>query len=119
MGYDSVAFSIAANLYKPILIQAVRMLYYQRAGFQKKARYAGVGWADKASHMGPGQDSEARLYSAKSDKTTARDLHGGWYDAGDFNRYTRWSGDYVVGLLHAYHESPSAFTDDFQHSRIG
>jgi len=113
MGYDSVAFSVAANLYKPILVQAVRMLYYQRAGFTKEAHYAGVAWADKASHMGPDQDSEARLYSAKNDKATARDLHGGWYDAGDFNRYTRWSGDYVVGLLHAYHESPTAFTDDF------
>jgi endoglucanase len=113
MGYDSVMFSIAANVYKPILVQAVRMLYYQRAGFTKEARYAGTGWADKASHVGPGQDSEARLYSAKGDPSTARDLHGGWYDAGDFNRYTRWSGDYVVGLLHAYHESPEAFTDDF------
>ncbi len=113
MRYDSAVFSIGANLYKPILVQAVRMLYYQRAGFAKEARFAGAGWADKASHMGPGQDSEARLYSAKGDKSTERDLHGGWYDAGDFNRYTRWSGDYVVGLLHAYHESPAAFTDDF------
>ncbi len=113
VAYDSVTFSIAANLYKPILIQAVRMLYYQRAGSPKEARYAGAGWADKPGHLGPGQDSEARLYSAKSDPSTARDLHGGWYDAGDFNRYTRWSGDYVVGLLHAYHESPKAFTDDF------
>ena len=113
MRYDSVTFSIEANLYKPILVQAVRMLYYQRAGFTKQARFAGAGWADKASHMGPGQDSEARLYSAKGDKSTERDLHGGWFDAGDFNRYTRWSGDYVVGLLHAYHENPKAFTDDF------
>lgn len=112
-GYDSPAFSVAENLYKPILVQAVRMLYYQRAGFAKDARYAGAGWADKASHLGPGQDSEARLYSAKNDPATVRDLHGGWYDAGDFNRYTRWSGDYVVGLLHAFHESPAAFTDDF------
>jgi endoglucanase len=112
-GNDSVRFSIADTVYKPILVQAVRMLYYQRAGYPKEARYAGVGWADSASHMGPGQDSEARLYSAKNDKTTTRDLHGGWYDAGDFNRYTRWSGDYVVGLLHAYQENPAAFTDDF------
>ena len=113
VGYESVAFLVAPNLYKPVLVQAVRMLYYQRAGFAKEARYAGAGWADAASHLGPGQDAEARLYSAKGDKGTARDLHGGWYDAGDFNRYTRWSGDYVVGLLHAYHESPTAFTDDF------
>jgi endoglucanase len=111
--YDSVGFSIQANLYKPVLVQAVRMLYYQRAGFAKEERFAGAGWADKASHMGPGQDSEARLFSAKDDKSTERDLHGGWFDAGDYNRYTRWSGDYVVGLLSAYHESPGAFTDDF------
>ena len=112
-GYKSVPFSVAENLYKPILVQAVRMLYYQRAGFAKEARFAGAGWADKASHLGPGQDTEARLYSARDDKTTARDLRGGWFDAGDLNRYTRWSGDYVVGLLHAYNESPTAFTDDF------
>ncbi|MFP5237879.1 MAG: glycoside hydrolase family 9 protein [Acidobacteriota bacterium] len=111
--YDSAPFRIAANVYKPVLVQAVRMLYYQRAGFAKDARYAGAGWADRSSHMGPGQDTEARLFSAKGDASTARDLHGGWFDAGDFNRYTRWSGDYVVGLLHAYNESPSAFTDDF------
>jgi endoglucanase len=111
--YDSAPFSIAPNLYKPILIQAVRMLFYQRAGFPKDARFAGAGWADKASHMGPNQDTEARLYSAKNDKSTSRDLHGGWFDAGDFNRYTRWSGDYVVTLLHAYNENPHAFTDDF------
>ncbi len=113
VGYDSAPFSIADNIYKPILVQAVRMLYYQRAGFPKDARYAGPGLADGASHLGPGQDTEARLFSAKDDPATARDLHGGWYDAGDFNRYTRWSGDYVVGLLHAYRESPKAFTDDF------
>lgn len=112
-GYDSVPFEIAGNVYKPVLVQAVRMLYYQRAGFPKDAQYAGAAWTDKASHLGHGQDSEARLYSAKGDKSTARDLHGGWYDAGDFNRYTRWSADYVVGLLHAYSENPAAFTDDF------
>ena len=112
-GYDSAPFQISGNVYKPILIQAVRMLYYQRAGFAKDAPYAGEGWTDKASHMGHGQDVETRLYSAKGDKTTERDLHGGWYDAGDLNRYTRWSADYVVGLLHAYNENPAAFTDDF------
>ncbi len=112
-GYDSYPFDIAANVYKPVLVQAVRMLYYQRAGFPKDAQYAGEGWADRASHLGPHQDTEARLYSAKSDKSTERDLHGGWYDAGDFNRYTKWAGDDVVMLLHAYQDNPAAFTDDF------
>ncbi len=111
--YDSAPFDIAPNVYKPVLVQAVRFFYYQRAGFAKDARYAGEGWADKASHMRPDQDTEARLYSRQGDKTTARDVHGGWYDAGDFNKYTSWTARYVITLLNAYDENPSAFTDDF------
>ena len=111
--YDSAPFDIAANVYKPVLVQAVRYFYYQRAGFPKEARFAGAGWADTASHLGPGQDTEARLYNRKGDKSTARDVRGGWYDAGDFNKYTSWAATYVVGLLSAYAENPTAFTDDF------
>lgn len=111
--YDSYAFEISNSVYKPILVAALREFYYQRAGFPKDAAYAGVGWVDKASHLGPGQDGEARLYSARDDKATQRDLRGGWYDAGDFNKYTSWTADYVVGLLSAYSENPEVWTDDF------
>jgi endoglucanase len=111
--YDSYGFEISANVYKPVLKAATRMLFYQRAGFAKEARYAGEGWADGASHMGKGQDSEARLYSRKGDKSTERDLHGGWYDAGDFNKYTAWTASYVISLLGTYAEKPDIWTDDF------
>ena len=111
--YDSAPFDIAANVYKPVLVQAMRFFYYQRAGFAKDAKYAGTGWADGASHLRSGQDTEARLYSRKGDGNTARDVHGGWYDAGDFNKYTSWTARYVITLLNAYDESPAAFTDDF------
>ncbi|HYQ30226.1 MAG TPA: glycoside hydrolase family 9 protein, partial [Polyangiaceae bacterium] len=87
--------------------------FYQRAGFEKKAEFAGEGWADSASHLGAGQDKNARLYGMTDDATTERDLSGGWYDAGDFNRYTPWTADYIVTLLRAYAETPSAFGDDF------
>lgn len=111
--YDSYPFEISNSVYKPVLIQATRYFYYQRAGFPKDAAFAGAGWADKASHLGPGQDGEARLYSAKGDRTTQRDLLGGWYDAGDFNKYTSWTAGYVVNLLSAYSENPEIWTDDF------
>ena len=111
--YDSYPFEISNGVYKPVLVAATRFFYYQRAGFPKDAKFAGAGWADKASHLGPGQDSEARLYSAKGDKSTQRDLHGGWYDAGDFNKYTNWTAGYVVNLLSAYSENPEVWTDDF------
>lgn len=109
----SVSFKIAADVYKPVLRAALRYFFYQRAGQIKSAANAGIGWADGASHVGPGQDTQARLYSAKDDATTERDVSGGWYDAGDENKYTAWAAGYVVDLLHAYAEKPSVWGDDF------
>jgi hypothetical protein len=112
-GVESHPFDIAADVYTPVLKAAFKTLYYQRAGFEKRAPYALPGYADGASHLGTGQDTEARLFSAKDDPATARDLRGGWYDAGDYNKYTIWTANYVRGLLHAYLENPSVWTDDF------
>lgn len=106
-------FRITPDVYRDVLKHAVRTFFYQRAGFAKEAKFAGQPWQDGASHVGPGQDQQARLYSAASDASTERDLSGGWYDAGDFNKYTPWTADYVVTLLRAYEENPAAFGDDF------
>ncbi len=106
-------FRIADDVYRDALKQAVRMFFYQRVGYEKKAEFAGAAWADTASHLGALQDGHARLYSAASDASTERDLRGGWFDAGDYNKYTAWTGDYVASLLRAYEEKPSAFTDDY------
>ena len=109
----SARFTIGANVYRPVLVQAVRAFFYQRAGHAKAAQFAGAGWADGASHLGPLQDANARRYNAPNDASTERDLRGGWYDAGDFNKYTSWTAGYVVDLLHAYTENKAVWTDDF------
>jgi endoglucanase len=106
-------FEIANNVYRPVLVQAVRAFFYQRAGHAKAAPFAGAGWVDGASHLGPLQDANARRYDAPQDASTERDLRGGWYDAGDYNKYTSWTAEYVIGLLHAYSEKPAIWTDDF------
>jgi len=110
---DSYPFEISPNVYKPVLVSAVKTLYLQRAGFEKKRPFAPVGYEDQASHLQRGQDGEARLFSAKEDPSTAKDLRGGWYDAGDFNQYTSWTANYIRSLLSAYVENPRAWTDDF------
>lgn len=112
-GEVSPRFKIAANVYAPVLKTAVRAFFYQRAGQEKTVANAGAGWADAASHVGPGQDRNARLYSAKNDPSTERDLSGGWYDAGDFNKYTSWTAGYVVDLLHSYLGNQPIWTDDY------
>ena len=106
-------FRIADDVYRPVLRHAFRTFFYQRAGFAKTAEFAGAGWVDGASHIGAGQDKNARLYGMTADASTERDLSGGWYDAGDYNRYTGWTADYIVALLRMYEESPKVFGDDF------
>src|SRR5262249_49887911 len=56
--------------------------------------------------------SRCYLYSDAS-KTPDRDLHGGWWDAGDFNKYTSPGAEDVVELLRAYEDAPAAFRDDY------
>ncbi|MEQ8966230.1 MAG: glycoside hydrolase family 9 protein [Azospirillaceae bacterium] len=111
-GVRSPPFRIAEDVYDPVLRQAARAFFYQRAGFAKQPPHADPRWADGASHTGPRQDTEARLYNDTLGLFSVRDLHGGWYDAGDYNRYTRWTANYIVSMLHAYREAPAAWGDD-------
>jgi endoglucanase len=116
-GVRSVEFEINDHVYRDVLKHALRMFFYQRAGFEKAAATAGAAWADAASHMGPGQDPQslpwgARRSSGQSAAARTRDLHGGWFDAGDYNKYTSWTAHNVVVLLRAYDENPNAFSDD-------
>jgi hypothetical protein len=105
-GVRSDVFAISDGVYRDVLVQAVRMLFYQRDGFAKTAQYAGPAWADGAAHVG-----RCYLYSDAS-KTLNQDLHGGWWDAGDFNKYTNWGASDAIELLRAYADSPHAFSDD-------
>jgi hypothetical protein len=106
----SDVFRIASDVYRDVMKNAMRMLYYQRDGIAKDAQYAGIGWADGVAHP---QDAQCHLYSALNDPATQKDVHGGWFDAGDQNRYSNWAAVDVIQLLRAYTETPSAFTDDY------
>jgi endoglucanase len=112
-GVSSPEFEIAGDVYAPVLREAFRTFYYQRAGLEKRAPFADLRWADRASHLGPGQDRAARDFFRKDDAATALDLSGGWYDAGDFNQYTNWTATYARQLLLSHAENPGAWGDDF------
>jgi endoglucanase len=112
-GVRSYAFQISDQVYRNVLKQAVRVFFYQRAGQNKDAAHAGAGWSDAPAFTGALQDHHCRLYSDKNNAATERDLWGGWYDAGDLNKYTSWTAGYVQGLLHAYAENPTIWTDDY------
>ncbi len=106
----SYSFQINGGIYNDILKHAVRAFFYQRAGFAKQATYAGEGWADAASHM---QDKKARAYNDRNNAAKEKDVSGGWYDAGDYNKYTNWTANYVVQMMLAYLEKPDAWADNY------
>ena len=107
---QSFYFRIKDDIYNDILKAAMRMMFYQRVGIAKEAKYAGKDWADAINHE---QDKNARLFTDSTNASTERDVSGGWFDAGDFNKYTIWNGNYIEMLLRAYMEKPKAFTDDY------
>ena len=106
-------FIISHNVYNEILRQAMRTFFYQRAGFKKEAQFAGEAWSDSASHIGNLQDKNCRSFFDKENPLTEKDVSGGWYDAGDYNKYTNWTANYIVEMMKAYIEKPEAWADDY------
>jgi hypothetical protein len=107
----SFNFEIRDDIYTTVLKQAVRMFYYQRSGFAKTALYAGD-WTDGASHLGTQQDLDCRLVTNPV-ASTSKQLQGGWFDAGDYNKYVNFAYEPVHDLCLAYIERPDIWTDDY------
>ncbi len=109
----SSAFSIKYDVYRDILKTAGRMFFYQRRGAAKQPPFTDPKWADGASHLGPGQDPQARLVTDQGNAATARDLRGGWFDAGDYNKYVNFTFSPLSNLLFAYQQNPLIWGDDW------
>ncbi len=111
-GVRSYDIRIGDDVYDDVLVAAVRTFFYQRLNVVKEPPFVDPAWADGAAYDGPGQDREARSRHAKDDPSTARDVHGGWMDAGDPNKYTTFAEPAVIGLLRTWEARPDLFGDD-------
>lgn len=109
----SFRFEIADNVYDDVLKQAMRVFFYQRINYAKQAPYTDTKWADGACFEGANQDRFATSRYAKGDMSTAKDVHGGWMDAGDMNKYTTFANSAVIQLMEAYRINPAIFKDDY------
>lgn len=108
----SYTFEISNKVYQNVLRQATRAFFYQRSGFPKHTPYAQTPWTDEAAFLGPQQDADCRLVSDTS-ASTSRDLRGGWFDAGDYNKYVPFTYGPLVDMLLAYQENPAVWPDNF------
>lgn len=112
----SVAFEIKDDVYREVLKAAVRMFYFNRANVAKVKPFACVGekcWLAGVDYLGDGQDSQCHSLNDKENPAKARDLSGGWWDAGDTDKYTTFTHSVMHQLLSAYEENPRPFTDDY------
>jgi endoglucanase len=108
----SYKFQIGDDVYNDVLIQSLRMYYYQRVNFAKQAPFANAKWTDAAAFDRTNQDRSARPAWDKTNSALARDMSGGWFDAGDYNKYVTFTFETLIQLLEAYRENPSVFGDN-------
>ncbi len=114
----SYGFRISENIYDVVGAASVKAYYFQRCNHDKALPFAtdallgysaGGQWVDGACHStdanapaGPGSANNGLL-----------DVHGGWHDAGDYQK-TLW-GRGVPQMLFAYEVNPGAWTDGQLH----
>ena len=99
---ESYEFTIGKDIYGELLDDTLRMMYLQRCGVEVTQDLAGD-FGHDACHTG-----SAIVYGTD----TAKDVSGGWHDAGDYGRYVVSGAKTVADLLMAYEAYPDAFDDD-------
>lgn len=101
-------FRIDTNIHRSVAASSLKGFYYQRVSVGLEERFAGR-WARGPGHpdtiifIHPSAASEGR--PAGSNLSSP----GGWYDAGDYNKYIVNSGITMGTLLSAYEDFPSYF----------
>ncbi len=109
----SAVFEITANPYGNVMLAAVKMFYYNRCNMAKTAPYAQSKWTDADNFRNPLQDQQSRYVYDQTNATLEKDLTGGWFDAGDYNKYVSFTHSPLHDLLYAFEENPAVFTDNF------
>jgi len=110
-GERSATFVIGDDVYAEVMKDAGRAFFYNRCNAPKTAPFAESNWTDGMNFNNPLQDTECSYVNDRENAGLRRDLSGGWFDAGDYNKYVTFAKGAVQPLLWAYVESPAAFTD--------
>ncbi len=111
---DSYSFTITKNANHQVAVASLKGFYFMRSNMPLEERYAGK-WHRAAGHP----DTAVLIHSSAAGKRLERTIistPGGWYDAGDYNKYIVNSGITMGTLLSAYEDFSSYF--DTLHTNI-
>jgi len=109
----SYNFEIKEDVYEEVLQAAVKMFYYNRCNMAKEAPYADDKWTDDNNFLNTLQDENCRYVYDPNNSSLEKDLSGGWFDAGDYNKYVTFATDVIHNLLYAYQDNPAVFGDNW------
>lgn len=101
-------FVITNHPYSELTRKALRAFYYQRASMDIVEPYA-EGYERKAGHPDDHVLVHASAATAERPEGTVISSPGGWYDAGDYNKYIVNSGFTMGVWLMAYELNPDYF----------
>ena len=105
---NSYPFRINKNIARTPGIAALKGFYYQRVSMPLEEKYAGK-WHRPAGHPDTAVYIHSSAVSATRPEGTIISSPGGWYDAGDYNKYIVNSGITMGTLLSAYEDFPTYF----------
>lgn len=105
---EAYQFEIKPDLYKDAFKAALKNYYYIRASMDLDEKYAGK-WHRKMGHP----DTLCYFHPSALRGNGKMASPGGWYDAGDCNKYVVNAGVTVGTLLNLYEMYPGQVTDGF------
>jgi endoglucanase len=105
---NSPVFRISPSVHSALAISSLKGFYYQRVSMPLEEKYAGK-WARPAGHPDTSVQLHPSAVNAKRPIGTIIKSAGGWYDAGDYNKYIVNSGITMGTLLSAYEDMPGYF----------
>ncbi|MCR4851050.1 MAG: glycoside hydrolase family 9 protein [Lachnospiraceae bacterium] len=102
-------FRISRDVYKGLIKDISKALYYQRCGMALDEAHAGI-FKHGACHM----DGSVMFndYIKKTPNPVKYDMTGGWHDAGDYGRYTTAAAVALGHILYAFDMFPESFDYD-------
>ncbi|MEO8109201.1 MAG: glycoside hydrolase family 9 protein, partial [Ginsengibacter sp.] len=107
---DSYPFKIGTGAHNKVAISVLKGFYFIRSNIPLEEKYAGK-WHRAAGHP----DTKVLVHPSAASKErpagTIISTPGGWYDAGDYNKYVVNSGITTGTLLAAYEDFPAYFTE--------
>jgi endoglucanase len=111
----SYTFSIRERVHRTAAVATLKSFYFQRASMPLEPEYAEK-WNRPAGHPDDSVIVHPSAVSANRKAGTIISTPGGWYDAGDYNKYIVNSGISIGTLLQAYEDFTIYF--DSLHTNI-